>query len=125
MAVSRRLGDEIYPSPPNGDLRPLLVSRDLIVERPLRQQKRPLNSRHLTGTSGQTETFESMRHRSPNCRSCPKGCIQLSNLISEQGGAHKVTPFERMTTGVDLFAACQMKDHGVDNNVSMEFLTSP
>ena len=36
VAVSRRLGDEIHPWLPNGDLRPILVSRDLIVERPLR-----------------------------------------------------------------------------------------
>jgi hypothetical protein len=35
VAVSRRLGDEIHPWLLNGDLRPFLVSRDLIVERPL------------------------------------------------------------------------------------------
>ncbi len=36
MAVSRRSGDEIHPWLPNGGLRPFLVSRDVIVERPLR-----------------------------------------------------------------------------------------
>ncbi len=52
MAGTRRSGDEIHPWLPNGDLRPFLVSRHLIVERPLRQQKRPFSSRHLTGTIG-------------------------------------------------------------------------
>jgi len=34
VAGSRRSGDEIHPWMLNGDLRPFLVSRDLIVERP-------------------------------------------------------------------------------------------
>jgi hypothetical protein len=35
---------------PIGQTRPFLASRHLIVERPLRQQKRPFSTRHLTGT---------------------------------------------------------------------------
>jgi hypothetical protein len=38
LAVSRRSGDEIHPQPPNGDLRPFLVSRDVVVQRPLRSK---------------------------------------------------------------------------------------
>ncbi len=52
LAVSRRLGDEIHPSPLNGDFRPLLVGRDLIVEGPLRKQKKSFSSSYLTGTIG-------------------------------------------------------------------------
>ena len=63
MAVSRRPGDEINPWTPNGDLRPFLVNRDLIVERPLRQQKRPLSSRYLTGTIDHLQTFFVVRNR--------------------------------------------------------------
>ena len=33
---ARRSGDEIHPRPPNGDLRPFLVIRDVVVQRPLR-----------------------------------------------------------------------------------------
>ncbi len=40
VAVSRRLGDEINPWTPNGDLRPFLVNRDLMVERLLRSKCR-------------------------------------------------------------------------------------
>ncbi len=38
VAVSRRSGDEINPWPPNGNLRPFLVSRNVVVERLLRKQ---------------------------------------------------------------------------------------
>jgi hypothetical protein len=36
MAASRRSADEIHPWVPNGDLRPFLVSRDIVIQRPLR-----------------------------------------------------------------------------------------
>ena len=60
-AVSRRSGDEIYPWLPNGDLRPFSVSRDLIVERPLRKQKRPFSSGRLTYgySSSRDDNFDS------------------------------------------------------------------
>jgi hypothetical protein len=36
MADSRRSGDEIRPWLLNGDLRPFLVTHDVVIERPLR-----------------------------------------------------------------------------------------
>jgi hypothetical protein len=38
VAGSRRSGDLIHLWPPNGDFRPSLVSRDIMVERPLRSK---------------------------------------------------------------------------------------
>jgi hypothetical protein len=48
MAGSRRSADEIHPWPPNGDLRPILVSRDLVAQRPLRSKSGHLALANVT-----------------------------------------------------------------------------
>lgn len=49
VADSRRLGDEIHQRPPNGDVRPIPVNHDLMVERLLRKQKRSFRPSENTG----------------------------------------------------------------------------
>jgi len=70
VADSRRSGDEIHPWLPNGDLRPLLVGRDLIVEGPLRKQKKSSSSSYLTGTIGHFRTCGDRKNPENRDRSC-------------------------------------------------------
>jgi len=61
MADSRRPGDKIRPRPPNGGLRPFLVSRDIVVEHPLRSRcghSAPAIRLVLSATSGHSGTSE-------------------------------------------------------------------